>query len=302
MLHSATNPTIPDPAALPVATTRRRGSTIPTGVPDFDSITGGLPAGSVVLLWGEAGAGAIEFAVTSAVHLMLRYDDPERHRRFLGGAPGPFAYPRGVVYVSVTRSERQVFSEIESAFDPSYARTLADHTRFEDLSTDYFQDTAVPGAWASLDRPLLQSAPASRGLPRGPVRHLVEILDRDGPENLILVDSLTDLLVRPGIDPMEILTFLKGLRRQAKQWGGLVYLFLTRGVAPPSTELAVVDSVDGVLSFRWSVSPTLTQRRRALLVEKFLPVLARIPEDRQGRFVLRLDPGTGLVTTQHERI
>jgi hypothetical protein len=46
----------------------------------------------------------------------------------------------------------------------------------------------------------------------------------------------------------------------------------------------------------------LTQRRRALLVEKFLPVLARIPEDRQGRFVLRLDPGTGLVTTQHERI
>ncbi|MFG1529700.1 MAG: hypothetical protein AAFA34_00275, partial [Thermoplasmata archaeon] len=256
MLHSATNPTIPDPATLPVATTRRRGSTIPTGVPDFDSITGGLPAGSVVLLWGEAGAGAIEFAVTSAVHLMLRYDDPERHRRFLGGAPGPFAYPRGVVYVSVTRSERQVFSEIESAFDPSYARTLADHTRFEDLSTDYFQDTAVPGAWASLDRPLLQSAPASRGLPRGPVRHLVEILDRDGPENLILVDSLTDLLVRPGIDPMEILTFLKGLRRQAKQWGGLVYLFLTRGVAPPSTELAVVDSVDGVLSFRWSVSPT----------------------------------------------
>ncbi|EQD32840.1 HTR-like protein, partial [mine drainage metagenome] len=174
----------------------------------------------------------------------------------------------------------------ESAFDPSYARTLAGHTRFEDLSAEYFQDTAVPGVWASLDRPLLASAPTNRGAPRGPVRRLVEILDRDGPQNLILVDSLTDLLVRPGIDPMEILTFLKGLRRQAKQWGGLVYLLLTRGVAPPSTELAVVDSVDGVLSFRWSTSPTLAQRRRALLVEKFLPVLARIPEERQGRFVL----------------
>jgi KaiC/GvpD/RAD55 family RecA-like ATPase len=297
-ISSRISPLPPEPWA-PGSTPACR---IPSGVPDFDFITGGFPAGSVVLLWGDAGAGHTEFAVTSAVHLMLRFDDPERHRLFLGDAGGPFTYPQGVVYVSVSRSHRQVFAEIESAFEGGYARTLANHTRFEDLSPEYFQDTAVPGAWASLDRPLLSASPASRSGARGPLRRLVEILDEAGPMNLVLVDSLTDLLVRPGIESLELLTFLKGLRRRAKEWGGVVYLLLSRGVAPAPTEQAVVDSVDGVLSFRWSVSPTLAQRQRVLLIEKFLPVLARIPEERQGRFVIRLESGTGLVTTQHERI
>ena len=54
----------------PMPTDRR----VPTGVADFDSLAGGIPAGSVVLLIGEAGAGHQEFALTSAAHLMFHHD------------------------------------------------------------------------------------------------------------------------------------------------------------------------------------------------------------------------------------
>ena len=51
---------------------------IPTGVSDFDTmIQGGFPAGSVILLIGDVGAGQREFAYTSASKLAIVKDDPE---------------------------------------------------------------------------------------------------------------------------------------------------------------------------------------------------------------------------------
>ncbi|HYA54862.1 MAG TPA: hypothetical protein VEG42_04590, partial [Thermoplasmata archaeon] len=122
----------PGPSALPDIP--EGASRVPTGVPDFDYLTGGLPAGSVILLFGEAGAGHQEFALTSAVHLMLHYDDPQLHQFFLGNAKGPFVYPRGIAYVSTSRSREQVIAELNGAFDASYAEVLSRHINFHDLS------------------------------------------------------------------------------------------------------------------------------------------------------------------------
>jgi hypothetical protein len=116
------------------------------------------------------------------------------------------------------------------------------------------------------------------------------------------VDSLTDLLVRKSVDPAELMALVKGLRRRAKSWGGLVYLILTRGVASAAIEQALVDSVDGVLSFAWQTSPHHSHRQRTMVIEKFLPVLARIPQEQQGRFVIKVSSVSGLVTTQYERV
>ena len=132
---------------------------MPTGVPDFDYLTGGIPAGSVLLLFGEAGAGHQEFALTSAVHLMLHYDDPQLHQFYLGNAKGPFVYPQGVAYISTSRSREQVLAELHGAFDVSYAEVLSRHINFHDLSPAYFQDTVVPSSWASLSSPLLSGLP-----------------------------------------------------------------------------------------------------------------------------------------------
>ncbi|MCI4322370.1 MAG: HTR-like protein [Thermoplasmata archaeon] len=286
------------------ATTRaedRVPDRIPTGVADFDYLSGGLPVGSVVLLAGEAGAGHVEFALTSAVHLMLYYDDPSLHQFFLGNARGPFVYPRGVSYVSLTRSEEHVMREIAGSFEKSYHDGLARHLSFHDLSPSYFADSVVPPTWAAVGGGLLASGPASRS-PPGPLAALADAIEADGPSNLLILDSLTDLLVRRSVDSESVLTLVKGLRRRAKEWGGVVYLLLTRGVASTAIEQALYDSVDGVLNFSWTSSPHSSHRQRTMLVERFMPVLARIPHEQQSRFVIRISAINGLVTTQYERV
>ncbi len=274
---------------------------VPTGVPDFDHFSRGLPAGSVVLLIGEAGAGHLEFALTSAVHMMFHYDDPELHQFYLGSTRGPFSYPKGVAYVSLSRSRDQVLQELAGSFEPSYHDVMARHLTFYDLSPSYFADSVVPSDWSAVPSSLLGGTTGPTRTPT-PLAALAEALEAGGPDNLVIVDSLTDLLVRKGIDPEELLTLIKGLRRRSKSWGGLTYLVLSKGVAPSATEQALYDSVDGVLSFTWTSSPLHSSRRRTMLIEKFLPVLTRVPAEHHGRFVLQVDDLNGLVTTQYERI
>ena len=73
-------------------------------------------------------------------------------------------------------------------------------------------------------------------------------------------------------------------------------------VAAPDTEQALIDSVDGVLSFSWNASPGRSSRQRVMAIPKFMAVLAHVRPEHQGRFVIRVSPVSGLVTTQYERI
>jgi KaiC/GvpD/RAD55 family RecA-like ATPase len=271
-------------------------------VPDFDPMTGGIPAGSVMLLFGEAGAGHQEFALTSAVHLMLHFDDPRMHEFYLGSAKGPFVYPSGVVYISSSRSKEQVLREVQGSFEPSYHHVLQRHLKFHDLSPAYFSDSVVPASWSSVKSSLLSASPESKLGDAGPLHAIADAFEADGTSNLVIVDSMTDLLVRRNIEIEDLLTLAKGLRRRAKSWGGLVYLLLSRGVTAPATEQALIDSVDGVLSFAWSASASHSTRQRTMLIEKFMPVLSRVPHEQQGRFVIRVSALNGLVTTQYERV
>jgi KaiC/GvpD/RAD55 family RecA-like ATPase len=276
---------------------------VPSGIADFDSLSGGIPVGSVVLLLGEAGAGHHEFAITSATHLMLHRDDDRMHKFYLGGARGSFVYPKGISYVSLTRSRDQVLDEIRSAFNPEYGAVLDRHLTFTDLSPEYFADSVVPANWASTPAPLLSAAAAPRyEAGGGPLVALARALEECGPSNVVLLDSLTDLLVRTGIRTEDLVTLVKGLRRRAKSWGGVVYLLLTKGVGSPDTEQALIDSVDGVLAFSWTANPIRSSRQRVMVIPKFMSVLAHVPHEHQGRFVIRINALSGLVTTQYERI
>jgi KaiC/GvpD/RAD55 family RecA-like ATPase len=277
---------------------------IPTGVGDFDSVTGGIPVGSVVLLVGEAGAGHQEFALTSATHLMFSYDAERLHRFYLGTVKGNFVYPAGVAYVSLTRSRDQVVREVEISFEPTHHESFVRHLTFHDLSSVYFADTVVPPNWSQTAAPLLAQLAEPDAIPSGrdPLEAIVRAVERDGNRNVVIVDSLTDLLVRRSLDTEALLTLVKGLRRRAKEWGGVIYLLLSRGVAPAATEQALADSVDGVLSFSWTAHPLRSSRQRTMLIERFMPVLSHVPHEHQGRFVIRVSSLTGLVTTQYERI
>ena len=75
---------------------------VPTCVAAFDSIVkGGIPAGSLVLLLGEIGAGQTEFAFTSAAKLALAKSKPHLRDRILGG----YFKERGKTRVTVSLLE-----------------------------------------------------------------------------------------------------------------------------------------------------------------------------------------------------
>jgi KaiC/GvpD/RAD55 family RecA-like ATPase len=275
---------------------------IPSGIADFDQVSGGFPAGSVVLLLGEAGSGHQEFALTSATHLMFHYDEQRLHRFYLAVDRENYRFPRAVAYVSLTRSREQVLQEVSASFDELYRNVLERHLTFLDLSSTYFADSIVPSAWAAPSEGFLAASSTPRPANDSVLGVLAASLEEGGPENVLVVDSLTDLLARPGVAVPELLALVKGLRRRAKSWGGVVYLLLSHGVAPSDTEQALGDSVDAVLSFTWNQSPMRSTRQRTLLVTKSMPVLSHVPHEHQGRFVIRISSLSGLVTTQYERI
>ncbi|MCI4334936.1 MAG: hypothetical protein L3K04_04850 [Thermoplasmata archaeon] len=275
---------------------------IPTGIADFDQMSGGFPAGSVVLLLGETGAGHQEFALTSATHLMFHYDEQQLHRFYLAIDRENYVFPRAVGYVSLTRSREQVLQEVSGSFDPLYRTVLERHLLFHDLSASYFADTIVPPSWSAGPGGLLASVRAGAASNQGVLAALAASVEESGPDNVLVVDSLTDLIVRRGIEVADLLTLIKGMRRRAKTWGGVVYLLLSHGVGTADTEQALADSADAVLSFSWNQNPLRSSRQRSLTVAKSMPVLAHVPHEHQGRFVIRISSLTGLVTTQYERI
>lgn len=278
----------------------RVSARIPTGVNDFDHITGGIPVGSVILLSGEPGAGASEFALTSAATLMRASHRRDTRSLYLGRYQGPVAVPGRVTYISLTRSREQLLREVESAFPDDYSGVLVERLDYVDLSSSYFADSVVPPEWSEGSRPLLSEGP-SLGR-EGMLSELAHVLDSKGKGALLIVDSLTDLLVRKSVPEEDVLTIVKGLRRRAKQWNGVVYLLLGKGVAEPRMEQALKDSVDAVLDFSWVHHQSKSVRNRALLIEKSMPLLAYVPQELQGRFLLDVRGRFGLVTTQYERV
>ncbi|MDE1819799.1 MAG: hypothetical protein KGJ23_02275 [Euryarchaeota archaeon] len=282
----------------------RVSARIPTGVNDFDHITGGLPVGSVMLLSGEPGAGSYEFSLTSAATLMRASHRRDVRSLYLGRYQGPLALPGRVTFVSLTRSREQLLREADAAFPTEYGELLSEHLDFVDLSAPYFSDSVVPAAWAEAERPVLEtlSSPSPSSSSEGILGSLTAAMEARGRGSLLIVDSLSDLLARSAVEPDDILTVVKGLRRRAKQWNGLVYLLLAKGVADPRVEQGIKDSVDGVLDFSWVRHQNRSVRIRALLIEKSMPLLAYVPQELQGRFLLDVRGKFGLVTTQYERV
>jgi len=270
---------------------------VPVGITDFDAITGGLPPGTVLLLMGESGAGHSEFALTSASTITKAIEGGGEF--FLGAFQGTTLVPTHVTYVSFTRSRDEVLNEVKNTFPGHYSTFLSQHMNFVDLSAAYFHDSIVPPEWSRSKRSLLDgNSPPSKGV----LATMATELETRARNSLVILDSLSDLLVRSSIPKEDVVTLVKGLRTRAKDWRGVVYLLLTRHVAEPWIEEALKDSVDGVLDFRWVQNPLKSARMRGMAIEKSLPLLARVPPERQGRFVIDVSHGNGLVTTQYERI
>lgn len=271
---------------------------IPTGVSDLDSIIkGGLPAGSVVLLLGDVGAGQNEFVYTAMAKLAIVKNNPDALEFYLGTGQKEAKLPQSFLYITFSRSREDILNEILLSFNKDYHDAVRDNVVFKDFSQEYFRHTIVPAQWTS-SAPSIFSSNQEEPLLPSLINHLTENADHA----VVVIDSLTDLVVSETMKTHELVLAVKGLQRAAKQWNGIVYLLLATDILTKSREQTFIDSVDGVFKFEWSKSTKSSRRQRYLYIEKFLSLLPHLEENRLVRFITSVSSQEGFVVLDRVQI
>lgn len=249
---------------------------IPFGIPRLDTtIGGGAPSGSVVLLSGEAGAGAREFIYTAALMNGLTTADPELFDLHYGDLDEETTVPEGIHYISFTERKQQLREEMLLAMDGDIVEAGIQDVTFHDLSPEYFRLSPVPREWYS-DR-IGSIADLSQTTDRKDLAEaLGDRLTRNADGTLVVIDSITDLIGAPTDDLTwdDIPVLLKGITRAASNWGGLVLVHVNREALNDQRHGQLVDAADGTLVFAWESGGST--RDRTMVVKQFRGVLSRI--------------------------
>jgi KaiC/GvpD/RAD55 family RecA-like ATPase len=257
---------------------------IPTGIASLDPILeGGVPAGSVVLLLGDTGAGNYEFVYSSIVNTLNAA--PQSADK---GAPLPPMYR----YITFTRTSEDVKQEISRSFPMEDMDRLSGRILFEDLSELYFDRSVVPDDWYS--RGDIITRLQKRADHSGIHDQLATALNTAEPNGRIIIDSITDIATQSTTKGHwhSLTGLLRGLQRISKQRNLTVYLLLTRGIIKEEEEKEIADIVDAVLLFRWEESGG-ARRQRVMYFEKFRGVMPHLEERDLVKFAVRISTTGG---------
>jgi len=264
---------------------------IPFGIARLDSIIGGgAPPGSVVLLTGEAGAGAREFLHTSAAMNGLYHGDREAFELHYGDVGATAEPPPEVHYVSFTAGRDHLERELSYTMDEDLARTAVEHIQFRDLSPEYFQLSPIPREWYAGEAQSVNDL-ASRERLETALSALGEYLGEHAPGNLVVVDSITDLVaaVSDEMSWSDIALLMKGIQKAAYDWGGLILLLVQSATLEPTELGHLMDAASGTFQFEWESGGS--KRARTMFVQEFRGVLARLEDENIIRFETEVHEG-----------
>ena len=274
-------------------------SRIPTGIDSLDNILeGGLPSGSSVLLLGELGAGDFEFAITSCARLLKCIDVRDTS----------VSLPDKVIYISLTRSERDIMKEIAFSF-PEYYEVLQKNIQeqrfeFKDFSDSYFAGSFIPASWlssseAAVSIESLKWSEEKKNL----MDALIGYLDKNAKGSLVVIDSLTSLAqyCHERIDWSEMILFLRGLQRASKNWDGLIYAILNTRIFDIGKQEEIMECMDGIFVFDWEkLGPT--QRNRIMYMKKFRGLLPTVDQENIVNFETIINSQKGFEVSNIKRV
>lgn len=261
---------------------------LPFGVQQLDSIiNGGAPAGSVVLLSGEAGAGSREFIHTSALINGLARTDEELFDLYYGSLSDDATLPSEVHYLSLTASKQELDAEMRLAMSDDVVDAGMDAITFHDLSERYFHMSPVPRQWYADKTPTIKDLRA-RHEREDLLGALGMKLSNVAPNNLVVIDSLSDLVSALGddIDWADISFLVSGLQKAAHAWGGLILLHINPETLSETRYGQLVDAAHGTMEFAWESGGST--RARTLVVKQFRGVLSQIEDENIVQFETEL--------------
>jgi KaiC/GvpD/RAD55 family RecA-like ATPase len=261
---------------------------IPFGVRQLDSIiNGGAPAGSVVLLSGEAGAGSREFMHTSAIINGMARVDEDLFDLYYGDPSAKAILPEAVHYISFTASEQQLTQEMRMAMDDEVIDAGMDGVEFHDMSERFFHMSPVPREWYADQTPNIKDLRA-RHEREDLLGSLGSKLSNVAPGNLVVMDSLSDLIAARGedIDWADIAFLVAGIQKAAHQWGGIILLHLNHETVSDTQEGQLSEAAHGTMKFSWESGGST--RARTLVVKQFRGVLSQIEDENIVQFETEL--------------
>ncbi|WP_440764781.1 RAD55 family ATPase [Natronorubrum sp. DTA7] len=257
---------------------------LPFGVSRLDrTIGGGAPAGSVVLLAGEAGAGAREFCYTATAMNGLAGADPDQFERYYGDLESEAVLPDDVHYVSFTDERSAIVDEMRYVLEDDLVDAGMADVSVVDLGEAYFQVTPVPTAWYA-DRTSDITDLGDRTGRRDVLETFGDYLTEHAADSLVVIDSISDLVAAADeqFGWADLTVLLKGLKRAAHRWGGVILLVVNTDVLEPTEYGRLKEATDGTLSFEWESGGS--ERARTLVVEQFRGVLSRLEDEDIVRF------------------
>ena len=266
---------------------------IPFGIRQLDTtIQGGTPPGSVVLLSGEGGAGSREFMHTSALLNALSRSDEALHELYYGDLGSNATPPEEVHYVSFTASEDDLRAEISLTMDEEIVEAGMDAVTVHDLSEQYFHQSPIPRDWyadQTADIKNLRSHQERDDI----LGTLGDLLNSKAPGNLVVVDSLTDLISTSGREQRmswsDVAFLIKGFQKGASEWDGLILVHLNSQTVTDTEYGQLLDGVAGTLEFEWASGGST--RARTLVVKQFRGVLSQIADEDIVQFETEIGDG-----------
>lgn len=259
---------------------------VPVGISTLDSMfDGGVPSGSFILLSGQVGAGAPEFAYTSASMVSMAKHAPELFSIYHDRGIEDTVLPNETHYVSFVRTKDDVLSELDSVLNDDMYDALVDNMYFKDFSKSYFHNTVVPRSWIDEDILSLRNlGKQGNGDNESLLSNFADYLDENAAGNLVLIDSLTSLVraTKQKLEWGDLLILLAGLQRACKEWDGLMYAVLDRDTLSPRQHQEIASIFDGILYFDWEEGEM--QRQRTMYVGSFRGVMGRLSDQQDDKF------------------
>ncbi|ESP87126.1 RAD55 family ATPase [Candidatus Halobonum tyrrellensis] len=266
-------------------------SRLPFGVAQLDSVLGGgAPAGNAVLVAGEAGAGAREFAYTSAAMNALAGTDADLFDLYYGDLDSAAELPPEVHYLSFTAGPELVERELRYVMADEVVDAAVEGIEFTDLSTEYFQLSAIPREWY-MGRTTSLADLGGDDTRQDVLTALGEFLSEHAAGNLVVVDAVTDLVGAAGgeVSWEDVAMLVRGLGKAAHSWGGLLLVLVNVDTIDDRQLGQLMDGSDGTLHFSWDSGGS--KRARTMVVREFRGVLSQLEEENIVRFETEIHEG-----------
>jgi KaiC/GvpD/RAD55 family RecA-like ATPase len=283
-------------------------SKIPTGIKTFDvNINEGFPAGSVILLLEDVGAGGREFLYTSIYNinnLKKNQNGPERmksdHKNFSDNEMNKsLMLPNNICYVSISKSRDDILTENAYAFQKGYYEAVKDGVVFKELSDIYFRHSIAQNLWSEKKGILGFDCVSDKNI----LEELSEFMNGNAQGNIVIIDSLTDLLVNQidYLNRTDFIMFLKGMVNISKTWNCLIYLILSANILEKQMQEIINDVVDGVLVFEWFDKGSVKMRRN-LYISKFRGLIPQLEQNKIAKFETKITYDGGFEVSNVRKI